>query len=150
MGHLKRTIPEREIADGCLASRLRLLNRVVTNLYDDALRTHGLRVSQMSILVAIAVGGPLRAVDVARLMRLGTSTLSRDLDRLVSRKWVRPLPGRGRSRHLEVTVAGRELIAKVLPTWREAQRRARELLSAEAAGAIAGAADALRATGGAE
>ena len=33
----------------CLAVRLRLLNRVVTNLFDDALRPHGVKASQLNI-----------------------------------------------------------------------------------------------------
>jgi len=42
------------IARNCIALRLRLLNRVVTNLYDDALRSLGLKVSQLIILVVTA------------------------------------------------------------------------------------------------
>ena len=42
------------IARTCIAVRLRLLNRVVTNLYDDALRPLGLKVSQVNILVVMA------------------------------------------------------------------------------------------------
>jgi DNA-binding MarR family transcriptional regulator len=143
MGHSKRLPPEHEIAGCCLAARLRLLNRVVTNLYDAALRPHGLRVSQMNILVVIAVGGPLRAVDAARRLRLETSTLSRDLERLIDRGWVRSSPGKGRALRLEVTPAGRSLLATVVADWRKAQREARELLSPAAADAIAGAVDAL-------
>jgi len=37
------------IAKTCIAMRLRLLNRVVTNCYDDALRPLGLKVSQLNI-----------------------------------------------------------------------------------------------------
>jgi DNA-binding MarR family transcriptional regulator len=150
MKHRKPLPPEHEIAGRCLAARLRLLNRVVTNLYDEALRPHGLRVSQMNILVVIAVGGPLRAVDVARRLRLDTSTLSRDLERLIDRGWVRSSPGKGRAQQLQVTKAGRELLARTVGDWREAQRRAEKLLSPAAAAAITGAVDALWAADGSE
>ena len=43
------------IATSCIAGRMRLLNRVVTNLYDDALRPFGVRLSQGSVL-AVARG----------------------------------------------------------------------------------------------
>jgi DNA-binding MarR family transcriptional regulator len=143
MGRPKRLTPECEIANGCLAARLRLLNRLVTKLYDDALRPHGIRVSQLNILIVIAVGGPLRGVDVARRLRLDTSTLSRDLERLVKRGWVRSSPGVGRAQQLEVTAVGRELLARVLEDWRKAQRQARDLLSPAMTEALAGVVDSL-------
>ena len=143
MGHPKRVSPESEIASGCLAARLRLLNRLVTKLYDDALRPHGVRVSQMNILVVIAVAGPVRGVDVARRLRLDTSTLSRDLERLLERGWVQSTPGHGRARRLEITEAGRELLGRLVGDWRKAQRQARELLSPDAAEALAGVVDSL-------
>ena len=48
------------IARSCIAVRLRLLNRVVTNLYDDALRPLGLKVSQLNLLVVTAKLGLAR------------------------------------------------------------------------------------------
>ena len=42
------------IARTCVAARMRLLNRVVTNFYDDALRPLGLKISQLNILIATA------------------------------------------------------------------------------------------------
>src|ERR1700733_10159282 len=42
------------ISRTCIAVRVRLLNRVVTNFYDDALRPLGLKVSQLNILIVTA------------------------------------------------------------------------------------------------
>src|SRR5258707_48527 len=109
--------PESRIAGECLAGRIRVLSRVVTGIYDDALRPYDVRVSQMNILVAVAVMGPVRATEVCGQLRLEKSTLSRDLDRLLARGWVRATPGAGRTRHLEATRAGRALIRRVQPAW---------------------------------
>src|SRR5205823_14810767 len=109
------TTPERRIAGECLAGRVRVLSRVVTGIYDDALRPHKVRVSQMNVLVAVAAMGPVRAADVCRRLRLDKSTLSRDLDRLLDRGWVRATPGTGRSQDLEATPAGRAMSRKTLP-----------------------------------
>jgi len=38
----------------CVCNTLRMVTRVVTQLYDDCLRSSGLRVTQFSILAAIA------------------------------------------------------------------------------------------------
>ena len=45
------------ISKTCIAVRLRLLNRVITNFYDDALRPLGLKVSQLNLLVVAAKRG---------------------------------------------------------------------------------------------
>jgi len=143
MRHPNAPTPEREIVRDCLATRLRLLTRLVTGLYDAALRPHGIRTSQMNVLVAVACFGPVRAVDVARRLCLDVSTLSRDLERLLARGWVRATPGKGRAKLLEATAAGRRLIAGALDDWRAAQRKARKLLTPAAADAVAAAVDAV-------
>src|SRR5215207_5248686 len=136
--------PEMCIAGECLAGRVRVLSRVVTGIYDDALRPHKVRVSQMNVLVAVAAMGPVRAGDVCRRLRLDKSTLSRDLDRLLDRGWVRATPGDGRSQDLEATPAGRALIRKVFPAWEEAQARVRGVLGAALTKGLFEAADRLR------
>jgi len=50
------------ISRTCIAVRLRLLNRVVTNFYDDALRPLGLKVSQLNILIVTVKLGLARLV----------------------------------------------------------------------------------------
>jgi hypothetical protein len=70
------------IAKNCIAVRLRLLNRVVTSLYDDALRSLGLKVSQLNILVVTAKLGLARPAQVCDIVQLDTSTLSRNVERM--------------------------------------------------------------------
>ena len=135
---------ECRIAGECLAGRVRVLNRVITGIYDVALRPHNVRVSQMNVLVAIAALGPVRATDVCRRLRLDKSTLSRDLDRLLARGWVRATPGVGRTQDLEATAAGRALIKTVMPAWEVAQERVRGVLGAALTKGIYAAADRLR------
>ena len=65
------------ISRTCIAVRLRLLNRVVTNFYDDALRPLGLKVSQLNILIVTARLGLARPAQVCEILQLDASTLSR-------------------------------------------------------------------------
>src|SRR5215510_15594341 len=76
------------IARTCIAVRLRLLNRVVTNIYDDALRPHGLRVSQLNILIATAKLGLARPAKVCEILQLDISTLSRSIKPLQKHRWL--------------------------------------------------------------
>jgi DNA-binding MarR family transcriptional regulator len=136
------------IASECIAVRLRMVHRVVSGLYDAALRPCGLRVSQMNVLAAVARAGPVRPTDLCRLLRLEKSTLSRDVERLRRRGWLEVGAGDdARSRRLVITPAGSALLAACLPAWREAQRKARKLLGEDAVAALAGVARGLWAEG---
>src|SRR5438034_6482069 len=75
-----------KVASECVAVRLRMLNRVITNIYDDALRSLDLKVSQMSILVAAAKMGTARPIEVCEHLHLDVSTLSRNVERMKPQK----------------------------------------------------------------
>ena len=56
------------IARDCIGLRLRLLNRVVTNLFDEGLRSLGLKMSQLNVLVATAKLGVAHAARVCDIL----------------------------------------------------------------------------------
>ena len=120
------------IAAECLAVRLRVLNRAVTAVYDDALRPFGLKVSQMNILVALAVLGASEPGELCKLLHLERSTLSRNVERMRRRGWLQTEPGVDARRHLvSVTGAGLSLIERAKPAWDEAQAKVGALLGDE-------------------
>src|SRR3954466_975393 len=120
------------IARTCIAVRMRLLNRVVTNLYDDALRPLGLKVSQMNILVLTAKLGLARPAQVCDLLQLDTSTLSRNVERMRAQGWLEVVADEdARTQPFRLTAQGKRLIEKAIPAWEEAQRQANELLGSE-------------------
>jgi len=117
------------IARECIAVRLRLLNRVVTNIYDDALRGLGLKVSQMNILVVAAKLGLAGPSQVCEILQLDASTLSRNVERMRARGWLETERGKDRrTQPFRLTAAGRKLLERAIPAWEEGQRRAAELL----------------------
>lgn len=117
------------IAGECIATKVRLLNRAVTAIYDEALRPHGLKVSQMSVLVMVARLGEPSPGAVGRMLHLETSTLSRNVDRMRARGWLDAVPTTdGRAHLLRVTPRGTRLLREAYPAWRRAQERAAELL----------------------
>ena len=125
------------IASTCIAVRLRLLNRVVTNFYDDALRPLGLKVSQLNILIAAAKLGLARPAQVCEILQLDTSTLSRNVERMRARGWLEAVPDEdGRAQPFRLTAQGRRLIEKAVPAWEKAQRQAKELLGNEGIGLL--------------
>jgi DNA-binding MarR family transcriptional regulator len=120
------------ISKTCIAVRLRLLNRVVTNYYDEALRPLGLKVSQLNILIVTARLGLARPTQVCEILQLDTSTLSRNVDRMQAHGWLEVVPNEdARTQPFRLTAQGKRLIEKAVPAWEEAQRQAKELLGDE-------------------
>lgn len=133
------------IARSCIAVRLRLLNRVVTNFYDDALRPLGLKVSQLNILIVTARLGLARPARVCEILQLDTSTLSRNVKPLQAHGWLKVVPDEdARTQPFRLTPQGRRLIEKAVPAWEEAQRQATELLGDEGIALLDKAAKKLR------
>jgi DNA-binding MarR family transcriptional regulator len=125
------------VASDCIAVRVRLINRVVTALYDEAMRPHGLRVSQANVLVAVARLGRARPADVCRVLRLEKSTLSRDVEVMKRAGWLESdPPDGGRNQVLRVTPGGLALLARAQPAWEAAQAEAAALIGAQGVEAL--------------
>jgi DNA-binding MarR family transcriptional regulator len=125
------------MAKECIAMRVRLLNRVVTKIYDDCLRPHGLRTAQLNILVAISLMKPATSSELERRLHLEKSTVSRNVERMRHHGWVEFVSGEdGRSHHLYLTVQGATLLKKTTVAWEQAQKKAVSLLGKEGVTAL--------------
>src|SRR6516164_710028 len=120
------------IASTCIALRLRLLNRVVTSLYDEVLRTLGLKVSQLNLLVVTAKLGLAQPAKVCDLLQLDTSTLSRNVERMRAKGWLEVVPAEdARTQPFRLTAQGKRLLERAVPAWEQAQSQATEFLGPE-------------------
>lgn len=127
---LANPLPERP--QGCTNLKLRQLMRRVGAVFDQEMARSGLRGTQYSLLSHVIKLGPLRAVDLARAMKLSTSTLSRNLQPLVAAGWVQVRPGTdARSRLIVASEAGREKRKEAQAMWRVAQERVNAMLGPE-------------------
>src|SRR5271168_937490 len=116
----------------CLGFRVRKLTRIVTAIYAGALASAGLKTSQFTVLVAIANRGKVRPSELTKLLQLDESTLSRNVERMCARGWLRLKAGDDRRSHLiEVTDQGRALIRGALPAWQQAQEKVADWLVAD-------------------
>src|SRR5271168_2006472 len=106
----------------CLGGCVRKLNRMVTSIYDGALADAGLKTSQFSVLVSVANRKQARPAELTKHLQLDESTLSRNVERMCARGWLRLVQDGDRRSHLiEVTDKGQALIRKCLPAWQKAQ-----------------------------
>jgi DNA-binding MarR family transcriptional regulator len=133
-----------EITRGCLLTRTRRLSRLVTNTYDQALRPFGVNAPQFSLLVLISKFGPASRAEIGRINYQDRSTLTRNLALLLAEGWVEELKtDGGRSRPIEISRKGRQLLASAAPAWRQAQAEARDLIGDDAADNILRVVDAI-------
>jgi len=118
-----------EVLRACIATRLRMANRVITKVYDDALRPCGLKVSQMAMLVVAEDRGLIRQTEVGAELQLDDSTLSRNLELMRAKGWLEEVSADDARVHsYRLTEEGRTLLDKAIPAWRNAQGEAKRLL----------------------
>src|SRR5271170_3091249 len=143
----KPTTTIETISKTCIAVRLRLLNRVITNFYDEALRPLGLKVSQLNILIVTARLGLARPTQVCDILQLDVSTLSRNVKPLMAHGWLEVVPEEdARAQPFRLTAQGKRLIEKAVPAWEKAQHQASELLGSDGIALLERAAKKLRQT----
>jgi DNA-binding MarR family transcriptional regulator len=110
--------------DTCTAHNLRKATRAITILFDEALRPVGLRISQLSVLVAVSLAGEGTVSKLARMLGLDRTSLTRNLAPLERRGLIETVGSSdARRRGLRLTGEGAALLARALPVWRRTQRR---------------------------
>jgi DNA-binding MarR family transcriptional regulator len=106
-----------------------LINRMVGAIYDEALRPHGIKASQLNILVAVSAFGRVTSQQLCRVLHMDTSTFSRAVARLKKNRWLQVEPsGEGKILKIEVTKEGFKKIEQVYPDWQRAQEKTVEAL----------------------
>ena len=115
-------VTARHVTKACACHKTRIAARVLTRLYDGALRPARLRATQFAVLVALAVDGAMSITLLAKQLAMDRSTLTRNLRPLETGGLVtRGDEGWRRSRTVEITAKGRARLRKGLPLWHSAQ-----------------------------
>ncbi|MGD9785282.1 MAG: MarR family winged helix-turn-helix transcriptional regulator [Hyphomicrobiaceae bacterium] len=119
-------------AAACLATRVRQLSRIVTRVYDDAMRPLGITASQYTLLAQLASRDAITAVEIGHGLDIEKSTLSRNLKRLLALGHITMDPPAGRrGRGLHLTPKGAAVLKDAYPIWQDAQRRTLTVMGAE-------------------
>jgi DNA-binding MarR family transcriptional regulator len=129
-----------QVRDTCLCLHAQRAARALARHFDEALRPLDLTNGQFSLLVSLNRREAPSMGSVAALLAMDRTTLTANLKPLARRGLVKILVDKEdrRSRRLAITPAGRALLGKAYPLWRQAHAAAERLLPA-------GSADALRA-----
>jgi DNA-binding MarR family transcriptional regulator len=118
-GDLPLTVTH-EVRDRCLCLHVQRAARAIARRFDEALRPYGLTNGQFSLLTSLNRPEPPRIGDVAPLLAMDRTTLTANLKPLERRALVVVVvdPKDKRSRRLQLTDAGRDLLVAALPVWR--------------------------------
>ncbi len=135
--HVSMTEETRQVGRECIGFRVRMLNRMITAIYDEALAGVGLKASQFNLLVAVVNREETRPADLAKLLEMDESTLSRNVERMCAKGWLRLEPDVDRRSHLiRVTEKGLGLIRKGFPAWQKAQAEVSRRLGSDNVAAL--------------
>ena len=135
--HLYMTDDTRRIGRECIGFRVRMLNRMITAIYDEALAGVGLKVSQFNLLVTAANREDTRPADLANFLEMDESTLSRNVERMCAKGWLKLEPDEDRRSHLiKVSDKGMALIRKGYPAWQKAQEEVTRRLGSDSVAAL--------------
>ena len=108
----------------CTCFGLRKAARAVTQMYDEALRPTGLRATQLSLLFSVVHEGPRGISELAKMLVMDRTTLTRNLKPLLDRKLLEVIDGPDRRRRpIAITAKGRDVLTRALPLWQEVQER---------------------------
>ncbi len=126
-------------AGACLATRIRQLSRIITRVYDDAMRPLGITTSQYTLLAQLAARDSITAVEIGHQLDIEKSTLSRNLKRLLALGHIIMDPPAGRrGRGLHLTPKGQAILKDAFPIWQDAQTRAVSAMGAESRNVLDG------------
>lgn len=116
----------------CYCTTVRRAAHTVTQLYDTILAPSGLKVTQLSLLRAVARHGPASISTLAAAVHLDRTTLGRNLHVLKREGLVSFASGDDlRERMVQLTGKGEAALVAAAPLWEQAQAMVREALGKE-------------------
>jgi len=119
----------------CLASRRAA--RAITREFDRALRAHGIKATQFTLLATLALKGPQPIGELADFIGADRTTLTRNLAVAEGQSLVSIRPGEdARSRVASITPRGRQTLLRALSNWREVQKRLTAAIGKQAADSL--------------
>lgn len=106
--------------------------RAVTQAYDSALGGTGLKSTQFTLLATLAAQGPVSIGQLARVMVMDRTTMTRNLKPLSAAGYIRLISGEDRRvREVQITETGLAIFQRALPAWRVVQNEIEKKLGAK-------------------
>ena len=108
----------------CACGALRKATRLVTQMYDEALKPSGLLITQFGILMPIKKYQPVTITQLANWVVMDRTTLTRNLKILEKQGLVSIEPGQDqRTRIIRITHKAENMLNTAIPLWEAAQKQ---------------------------
>ena len=109
------------VRDACLCLHVQRAARALARRFDEVFRPLGLTHGQFSLLMSLNRPEPPTIGSVAELLAMDRTTLTAALKPLERRDLVKVSVDKEdrRSRRLAITAAGRRLLSKAVPLWKQ-------------------------------
>lgn len=118
-----------QVVSTCACFSLRKASRVITQRFDEVLKPSGFLITQFTILVAVAMAKSGNINELAEILVMDRTTLTRNLKPLEREGWLKSEPGQDqRTRVISLTTDGEAALAEALPLWKQAQNSVEEVL----------------------
>jgi DNA-binding MarR family transcriptional regulator len=118
----------------CTCASLRRTSRVITQLYEDALRPAGLRGTQFTVLQTLSLAGEVTQGELGEILAMDSTTLTRTLTIMSRHGWIAKRRGADRREwRMRLSRAGQTQFKRALPHWQKAQTQLRRQLGDELA-----------------
>lgn len=115
----------------CINAKIRKLHKLTDNIYQARIRPFGLKGSMLSILFIVGKNDGINQKNIADLLVLDQSTISRDLKRLIDKGWIQfEIADDPRKKLLSLTTDGKALLEQVAPVWENTHKEMEALLGA--------------------
>ncbi len=121
-----------EVPTSCLDYNLRKASRIAAQHYEEVMKPCGLRNTQFTLIVATSLMGKPQISDLAKVLAMDRTTVSRNLKPLQRDGLLSIVPGEDkRSRHIVLTEAGKQRLVQAIPLWQQAHQSLQQKVGLE-------------------
>ena len=118
-----------------MCASFRRASRLLSQLYEDALRPLGMRATQFTILQSLSLVGEVTQGQLGQMLGMESTTLTRTLTIMSREGWIAKRRGEDRREwRIRLSKEGEARFKTALPHWQKAQDRLRERLGKQLSG----------------
>lgn len=120
------------IGFSCIQFNLKKTTRKISAYYDEILKPSGLKATQFSVLIVVAMGEASSISGISRLVDVDRTTLQRSID-ILARDGILNVQSesKGNVRNISITPSGNRKLELAIDLWKKAQESITKELGSE-------------------